>query len=89
MDTMLQFKGKKVVLDTRSSWMFIGILEEVRKDCVVLTDVDVHDNRDISATKEIYILDSKKTGIKSNRQRVFVNLKFVVSFSALEDVKNF
>ena len=89
MDTMLQFKGKKVVLDTRSSWMYIGLLEDVRKDCVVLTDVDVHDNRDISATKEIYILDSKKTGIKSNRQRVFVNLKFVVSFSALEDVKNF
>ena len=89
MEAMLKYKGKKVVLDTRSSWIYIGILEEVRGDCVVLTDVDVHDNTDITTTKEIYVLESKKTGVKSNREKVYVNLNFLISFSALEDVKYF
>lgn len=83
------FLKKKLVLDTRSSWVYIGVLEEILDTCVVLSDVDVHDNESIRATKECYILDSKKTGIKSNRNKVYVNLDYVISFSPLEDVKYF
>ena len=80
---------KKVVLDTRSSWVYIGILEEILDTCVLLSDVDVHDNESIRSTKECYILDSKKTGIKSNRTKAYVNLDYVISFSLLDDVKYF
>jgi small nuclear ribonucleoprotein (snRNP)-like protein len=84
-----KYLKKKIVVDTRSSWVYIGTLEEILDSCIMLTDVDVHDNGDIITTKECYILDSKKTGIKSNRLKVFVNLNDVISFSSLDDVKFF
>jgi hypothetical protein len=51
--------------------------------------VDVHDNKDISTSKEFYTLQSKTTGVKTNRERVYVNLDYVISFSLLEDVRTF
>ncbi|MCP4723212.1 MAG: hypothetical protein GY860_27480, partial [Desulfobacteraceae bacterium] len=51
--------------------------------------VDAHDNTDTSTSKELYVFESKTTGIKSNRQQVHINLDHVVSFSLLEDVKEF
>jgi len=80
---------KKIVVDTRSSWIYIGVLKKVMDNCLVLSDVDVHDNRDVHSSKEKYVLDSKKTGVKSNRENVFINLDYVVSFSLLDDVKYF
>ena len=84
-----QFLKKKIVLDTRSSWVYIGVLEKVTDNCAVLSEVDVHDNNATSSSKEVYVLESKITGIKSNREQVYVNLDYVVSFSPLEDVKHF
>ena len=83
------YLNKKVVIDTRSSWVYIGILEDISNKCIVLSDVDVHDNDSSQATKEFYVLESKKTGIKSNRHKVYINMDFVVSFSGLDDIKNF
>ncbi len=80
---------QKVVLDTRSSWVYIGVLEEVTDHCAVLSDVDVHDSKDTSTSKEIYIWQSTTSGVKANRQRTYVNLEYVISFSRLDDVKKF
>jgi small nuclear ribonucleoprotein (snRNP)-like protein len=84
-----KYLQKEIVLDTRSSWVYIGVLEEVTEKCAVLSDADVHDNKDISTTKELYVLGSKSSGIKANRNRVHVNLDFVISFSSLDEVKFF
>lgn len=88
-EALARYLKKKIVVDTRSSWVYIGILEEILDSSIMLTEVDVNDNGDISTTKECYILESKKTGIKANRLRVFVNLNDVISFSSLDDVKSF
>jgi small nuclear ribonucleoprotein (snRNP)-like protein len=80
---------EKVVIDTRSSWVYIGVLERVVDNCIELLEVDVHDRRDTATSKEIYILDSRRTGVKSNRDRVFVNMDYIISFSKLDDVKHF
>jgi hypothetical protein len=84
-----QFLKQKVVLDTRSTWIYIGILEKVTDNCAVLSEVDVHESSDTSTSKEFYVLESKTTGIKANRCLVYVNLDYVVSFSPLDDVKQF
>ena len=84
-----QFLKQKVVLDTRSTWIYIGILEKVTDSCAVLSEVDVHESSDTSTSKEFYVLESKTTGIKANRYLVYVNLDYVVSFSTLDDVKQF
>ncbi len=78
-----------MVLDTRSSWIYLGTLEKVTEDCAVLKDADVHDSSDSSTSKEVYIFESRTTGIKPNRNRVHVSLDQVISFSLLKDVKQF
>ncbi|MCK5220416.1 MAG: hypothetical protein KAR14_02470 [Candidatus Aminicenantes bacterium] len=88
-ETLKPYLQKKIVVDTRSSWIYIGTLEKIGKDTIELSEVDVHDSKDTHTTKEIYLLDSRKTGIKSNRDKVYVNLDYIISFSPLEDVKNF
>ncbi len=67
----------------------MGVLEEIGKDFIVLSEVDVHDSKDTPTTKEIYLLDSRKTGIKSNREKVYINMKYIISFSPIEDIKRF
>ncbi len=84
-----KYLKQKVVLDTCSSWLYIGILEEVTDHCAVLSDVDVHDSKDTTTSKEIYTWQSATSGIKTNRQRTYVDLGYVISFSLLDDVKKF
>ncbi len=84
-----KYLNKKIVVDTNSSWIYIGVLEEATNHCIVLSDVDAHDNIDTATSKELYVLESKSTGIKSNRQRVHVNRDHVISFSLLDDIKEF
>ncbi|MCP5103173.1 MAG: hypothetical protein GY950_07340 [bacterium] len=88
-DDLEKYLNRQVVLDTRSSWVYIGLLEEVTAHCAVMSEVDVHDNKDTASSKELYLLQSRATGIKSNRRSVYVNLEYIVSFSPLEDVKQF
>ncbi len=88
-EILKKFLKKTVVIDTRSSWVYMGVLKTVLDDAVELTEVDVHDSKDTSTSKEVYVLESRRTGIKSSRDRVFINLDYIVSFSLLEDVKHF
>ena len=81
--------GKCVVLDTRSSWIFIGVLEKVTEGCILLSQADAHDNQDTATTKELYIYESRLTGVRSNRSRVYVDAGHVISFSLLDDIKQF
>jgi len=88
-DTLQNLVAQQVVVDTRSPWLYIGTLAEVRPDCLLLTDVDVHDSGETSIPKERYVLDSSKTGLHPNRRSVYVNLEYVVSVSLLAEVIKF
>jgi small nuclear ribonucleoprotein (snRNP)-like protein len=88
-ETLQGLVGQEVVVDTRSPWMYIGRLQAVQSDCLLLRDVDVHDGGETSLPKERYILSSCETGIKANRRSVYVNLDFVVSVSPLSEVIKF
>jgi hypothetical protein len=80
------FVGVDVVVDTTSSYVFIGKLKEVTPLAMTIADVDVHDRAETSSTKERYIMEAKKFGIKSNRKSVTVRLETVLCISKLEDV---
>ncbi len=84
-----QFLKQTLVIDTRSSMIYIGTLEEITDHCIVLSGVDVHDNADTPTSKERYIFDTKTTGLQSNRNLVYINLDIVLSFSLLKDIKEF
>ena len=88
-ETLKPYLGKKIVVDTRSTWVYIGLLENINTGTIELSDVDVHDSSDTGSSKEIYLLDTRRSGVKANRDRVFINLDYIISFSPLEDVKHF
>ena len=80
------FLGREVVLDLPHSLVYLGRLEAVEGDCLVLADADVHDTHDARHTKEKYINDACQLGIRRNRKRVRVHGRDVVSISLLSDV---
>jgi small nuclear ribonucleoprotein (snRNP)-like protein len=81
--------GKVVVVDTDSRFVYLGRLDRVDPDFLVLGDVDVHDRREGPSTKEQYIMDTKKFGVKPNRKEVSVRKTQVVSLSRLDDILGF
>ena len=86
---LARFIGQPIVVDTRSSLVYLGTLAEVDDRCLALTEADVWNAGETPTPKERYIMDSKTSGIKANRDRVYVSLEWVVSFSPLADIKEF
>ena len=80
------FVGRTVVLDMTSRHVFLGVLAEVHPDHVVLDTVDVHDLRDTGTTKDLYVMETARHGVRENRRRVRVSRCEIVAVSALEDV---
>lgn len=81
------YLGEPVVVDVRShSITYLGILKEVTASTLVLADVDVHDTHESKTSREVYVMESRKYGIKANRRGVSILLSEVVSVSRLDDV---
>ncbi len=78
--------GERVVIDTDTTKLVVGTLEDVGAHLIVLVEADVHDMRDSSVTSEVYTLEACKFGVRANRKRVFVRSDRVVCVSRLEDV---
>lgn len=76
-------------MDTATSWIYIGRLERVTEESLVLADVDAHDNADTPTSKERYILDCRHTGVRANRKQVVINSNYLVGISPLEDILEF
>ena len=81
--------GKTVVVDTDSRFVYLGRLDRVEMEFLVMKDVDVHDRRESPSTKEQYIMDTKRFGVKPNRREVSVRKTMVVSVSSLDDILPF
>jgi len=77
---------KPVVVDTRTSFIFLGVLEAEGEHFITLADVDVHDCNDTQTTKEIYVLEARKFGIRKNRKEVRVRTDQIISVSLLDDI---
>jgi len=78
--------GAEVVVDTASPYVFLGTLRGEADGYLLLEDADAHDLRDSTTTREIYVLESKRHGIRRNRKRVMIRLDDVVSLSRFDEV---
>lgn len=83
---MEELLGKVVVIDVASPFVYVGKLVEVREKSLVLKQADVHDLRDSTTTREIYVRDARVHGIQANRKTVYVRIDQIVSVSHLDDV---
>jgi hypothetical protein len=81
-----QLIGREVVVDVTSPYVYLGTLAGAGDKYLVLEHADAHDLRDTNTTRELYVVDSKRLGIRKNRERVLVRIEEIVSISALEDV---
>jgi len=81
--------NQQIVVDTDSSFVYIGRLKAIGSDCLVLTDVDVHDTHDSRSSKEHYAHETCKLGPRPNRKEVLVRLERVLSVSRLDDIVRF
>jgi len=85
-EQLQELVASEVVLDTASPYLYIGRLAEVDEWFLRLEDADVHDSNETRTTKEVYILEARKFGIKKNRHNVLVRTGKVISVSLLKDV---
>ena len=78
--------GQVVVVDTDGPVVYLGRLVESGEGFLLLEDVDVHNVGDSTTSRERYIIEAKKLGVRANRKRARVSLERVVGVSRLEDV---
>ena len=78
--------GQVVVVDLSSTFVCLGLLAGMDAAYLDLRDADLHDFRDSVATREVYIYDSARLGIRRNRARVLVRRDDVVAVTRFSDV---
>ena len=81
--------GEVVVVDTDSSYLFMGRLEALDEHYLQINEVDVHDMGKSNLSKERYIHEARKIGVRHNRKNTFVRMDRVICISLLEDVVGF
>ena len=84
--TVAELIGQIVVLDFRSSYVCLGTLVGVDDLFFAVEDADLHDFRDSTATREVYVYDSARLGIRRNRARVLVRRDEVVAVTRFADI---
>jgi len=78
--------GCEVVLDTAGPIVYMGRLKSFNEYGFWLEDADLHNASEGHATREQYIAESARYGIRVNRRVIFVLRSAVYSISALSDV---
>jgi small nuclear ribonucleoprotein (snRNP)-like protein len=78
--------GRRVVLDLSSPYVCLGTLREIDPEFLALGDADLHDFRDSPVTREVYVYDSVRLGIRRNRRTVIVRRDEIVAITPFEDV---
>ena len=82
----LDMIGQVVVVDLRSTYVCLGTLVSGDEQYLDIVDADLHDFRDSTATREIYVYDSVRYGIRRNRSRVLIRVDDVVAISRFADI---
>ena len=85
-DLLDSLLGEIVVADFRSSYVCFGTLERISEEFLELKDADLHDFRDSQATREVYVYDAMRLGIRRNRARVLIKRDEVVAIAKLSDI---
>jgi hypothetical protein len=78
--------GERVVVDLRSEFVCLGTLTRLDDAYLELRNADFHDLRDTDTSRELYVAESRATGITRNRKRVLVVRGEVVAVARLDDV---
>ena len=74
------------MVDLKSTFVCLGTLVSCDELFLEIKDADLHDFRDSSATREVYVYDSVRLGIRRNRTRVLIRLDDVMALARFADI---
>ncbi|MEO6808607.1 MAG: hypothetical protein ABI353_05790 [Isosphaeraceae bacterium] len=75
-----------VVIDMKSPYVCLGQLVGGDATFLELVDADLHDFRDSAASREVYVYDSVRLGIRRNRARVLIARSEVVGLTLFAEI---
>ncbi len=78
--------GQVLVVDMSSTYVCLGTLLGYDEAFLELADADLHDFRDSAVTREVYVYDSVRIGIRRNRARVLLRRDQIVALTRFRDV---
>ncbi len=81
-----ELRGETVVVDLTAPYVCIGTLSLVGSSFFELRDADLHDFRDGRTTREIYVYDAARLGVRRNRSRVLIRAAEVVAITRLDEI---
>ncbi|HOK55755.1 MAG TPA: hypothetical protein PLF90_00295 [bacterium] len=83
---MKDYRNKKIVIDTSTTWIYIGTLIDEDNDYFYLEDADDFDISETSLSKQEYLMMVKRDGVVPNRKNIKVLKSKVVGISLLKDI---
>jgi hypothetical protein len=83
---LARLNGQVVVVDLHAPYVCLGTLVNHDDAFLELIDADLHDFRDSTASREVYVYDSVRLGIRRNRARVLVRRAEVVAITSFADI---
>lgn len=84
--SLAELIGQKVVLDMIGPYVYLGQLTGFDHRYCTLENCDVHDLRETTTTRELYVHEARVHGIRPSRKKVLVSREQIVSLSVLKDV---
>lgn len=87
--TFTDFIGQMVVVDVDGPVVYLGRLVSVGAEFLTLEDADVHNLGDSATSRERYVIEARRLGVRPNRKKAEVRIARVVGLSRLEDVIEF
>jgi len=88
-ESFQEYLKKEIVLDTKTPFLYIGTLTEIHEGSLTLENAEVLDQSENTKSRDLYILEALKHGIKVNRNKVRIFTREVVSVSLLTEVKEY
>lgn len=85
-DWLQRFVGKQVVADLGENYLIVGTLDHYSEGHLSFINADLHDHHEANSTKEIYVLETVKFGVRVNRARVDVPRRHLVAISLLSEI---
>ncbi|MCS7180145.1 MAG: hypothetical protein NZ891_02190 [bacterium] len=83
---MRNYKNKKIVVDTSTTWIYVGTLIDEDENYYYLEDVDAFDISETSLSKQEYLMMVKKDGVVPNRKNTKILKSKVVAITLLKDI---
>jgi len=83
---LVRWIGQNVVIDFSSPYVCIGTFVGFDRAFLEIVDADLHDFRDSSATREVYVYDSLRLGVRRNRSRLLIRRDEMVAITRFDDI---